>query len=246
MGEPYTVTALIVIALGGFGSVTGSLLGGLLLGVVEAIGMHLTSPSLKTASRRLHAGVDHAPQRALRPLMPRRALAAVAGGAAVAAALPWLVDDFLVSLALSCLMYTSRSRRAGRCSPGPRAVSLGTSAGVVPTRAPGRSRPRPGRGHLVVVAAVARPRDPAARHVLRGPHLRHAERGHPPRCHGRRYAGVASAACSRWSRRKHPYFTVLAIAQIRRRPGRRRRTGGSRFGLALIGIARRSACRRAG
>jgi branched-chain amino acid transport system permease protein len=47
MGEPYTVTALIVIALGGFGSVNGSLLGGLLLGVVEAIGMHLTSPSLK-------------------------------------------------------------------------------------------------------------------------------------------------------------------------------------------------------
>ena len=47
MGEPYTVTALIVIALGGFGSVTGSLLGGLLLGVVEAFGMHLTSPSLK-------------------------------------------------------------------------------------------------------------------------------------------------------------------------------------------------------
>jgi len=47
MGEPYTVTALIVITLGGLGSVTGSLLGGLLLGVVEAIGMHLTSPSLK-------------------------------------------------------------------------------------------------------------------------------------------------------------------------------------------------------
>ena len=47
MGEPYTVTALIVIALGGFGSITGSLLGGLLLGVVEAIGMQLTSPSLK-------------------------------------------------------------------------------------------------------------------------------------------------------------------------------------------------------
>jgi branched-chain amino acid transport system permease protein len=47
MGEPYTVTALIVITLGGLGSVAGSLLGGLLLGVVEAIGMHLTSPSLK-------------------------------------------------------------------------------------------------------------------------------------------------------------------------------------------------------
>ena len=47
MGEPYTVTALIVITLGGLGSVSGSLLGGLLLGVVEAVGMHLTSPSLK-------------------------------------------------------------------------------------------------------------------------------------------------------------------------------------------------------
>jgi branched-chain amino acid transport system permease protein len=47
MGEPYTVTALIVITLGGFGSLAGSLAGGLLLGVVEALGMHFTSPSLK-------------------------------------------------------------------------------------------------------------------------------------------------------------------------------------------------------
>jgi branched-chain amino acid transport system permease protein len=47
MGEPYTVTALIVITLGGFGSLTGSLVGGLLLGVVEALGTHLTNPSLR-------------------------------------------------------------------------------------------------------------------------------------------------------------------------------------------------------
>ncbi|MDM0046755.1 branched-chain amino acid ABC transporter permease [Variovorax dokdonensis] len=47
MGEPYTVTALIVITLGGFGSIVGSLAGGLLLGVVEALGMHFSSPSLK-------------------------------------------------------------------------------------------------------------------------------------------------------------------------------------------------------
>lgn len=47
MGEPYTVTALIVITLGGFGSIVGSLAGGLLLGLVEALGMHWTSPSLK-------------------------------------------------------------------------------------------------------------------------------------------------------------------------------------------------------
>jgi len=47
MGEPYTVTALIVITLGGFGSIAGSLAGGLLLGLVEALGMYFTSPSLK-------------------------------------------------------------------------------------------------------------------------------------------------------------------------------------------------------
>ena len=48
MGEPFTVTALIVITLGGFGSMGGALAGGLLLGVAEASGMHFTSPSLKS------------------------------------------------------------------------------------------------------------------------------------------------------------------------------------------------------
>jgi branched-chain amino acid transport system permease protein len=48
MGQPYTVTALIVITLGGFGSMGGALAGGLALGVIEAIGMHYTSPSMKS------------------------------------------------------------------------------------------------------------------------------------------------------------------------------------------------------
>jgi len=48
MGEPYTVTALIVITLGGFGSMAGALAAGLALGVIEAVGMHFTSPSLKS------------------------------------------------------------------------------------------------------------------------------------------------------------------------------------------------------
>jgi branched-chain amino acid transport system permease protein len=47
MGEPYTVTALIVITLGGFGSMGGALAVGLALGVIEAVGMHFTNPSLK-------------------------------------------------------------------------------------------------------------------------------------------------------------------------------------------------------
>lgn len=47
MGEPYTVIALIVITLGGLGSMGGSLLGGLLLGFVETFGTELTNPSAK-------------------------------------------------------------------------------------------------------------------------------------------------------------------------------------------------------
>jgi len=47
IGEPYTLTALIVITLGGFGSMVGSLFAGIALGVIEALGTHFTSPSLK-------------------------------------------------------------------------------------------------------------------------------------------------------------------------------------------------------
>src|SRR5438094_953318 len=60
--------------------------------------------------------------------MPRGALTAVAGGAAVAAALPWLLDDFLVSLALSCLMYVALASSWAMFSGATRYVSLGTSA----------------------------------------------------------------------------------------------------------------------
>mgnify|MGYP002867267690 CR=1 FL=1 len=44
MGLPYTVTALVVIILGGLGNVLGSLVGALLLGVVETASVYL-SPS---------------------------------------------------------------------------------------------------------------------------------------------------------------------------------------------------------
>lgn len=48
-GFPYTVVSLVVVILGGLGSLSGSLVGGLLLGVVEAVGVHLTSPDLRLA-----------------------------------------------------------------------------------------------------------------------------------------------------------------------------------------------------
>jgi branched-chain amino acid transport system permease protein len=48
-GLPYTVTGLVVVILGGLGSLPGSLIGGLLLGLVESVGVHLTSPDLRLA-----------------------------------------------------------------------------------------------------------------------------------------------------------------------------------------------------
>ena len=47
VGLPYTITALVVIILGGLGSVGGSLLAGLLLGVVESLGVYFTAPDLR-------------------------------------------------------------------------------------------------------------------------------------------------------------------------------------------------------
>lgn len=49
IGLPYTVTALVVVILGGLGSVGGSLVGGLLLGVVESLGVHFLGPDLRLA-----------------------------------------------------------------------------------------------------------------------------------------------------------------------------------------------------
>lgn len=48
MGEPYTISALIVITLGGLGHFSGAIAGALLLGLIETFGMYFTSPSLKT------------------------------------------------------------------------------------------------------------------------------------------------------------------------------------------------------
>jgi branched-chain amino acid transport system permease protein len=48
MGLPYTITAFVVIVLGGLGNIMGSLLGGFLLGLVETIGISITSPGLRS------------------------------------------------------------------------------------------------------------------------------------------------------------------------------------------------------
>jgi len=47
IGLPYTVTALVVIILGGLGNMLGSLVGGLLLGVVETLGVYLAASDIR-------------------------------------------------------------------------------------------------------------------------------------------------------------------------------------------------------
>ena len=130
MGEPYTVTALIVITLGGFGSMAGALVGGLALGVIEAIGMHFTSPSLKTL---LSYGIFIAVL-LWRPnglftrddaARPRWSLAVLAGAAL---ALPFVASEFVVSLALTCLMYVALASSWALFCGTTRYLSLATSA----------------------------------------------------------------------------------------------------------------------
>ena len=49
VGLPFALIAYVVVALGGFGSVFGTLLGGLIIGLVEVLGGYLFIPSFKYA-----------------------------------------------------------------------------------------------------------------------------------------------------------------------------------------------------
>jgi branched-chain amino acid transport system permease protein len=50
MGLPYTVTALVVVILGGLGNMLGCLMAGLLLGLVETAGVYLASSDIRLIS----------------------------------------------------------------------------------------------------------------------------------------------------------------------------------------------------
>ena len=45
---PFTIAAFVVIILGGLGNLTGSLVGGLVLGVLETYGVALTAPTYQS------------------------------------------------------------------------------------------------------------------------------------------------------------------------------------------------------
>lgn len=48
MGFPYMIAAFVIIILGGLGNLTGSLIGGLILGLLETYGVAVTSPNYRS------------------------------------------------------------------------------------------------------------------------------------------------------------------------------------------------------
>jgi branched-chain amino acid transport system permease protein len=48
MGFPFTIAAFVVIILGGLGNLTGTLIGGFLLGAIETYGVAMTSASYRS------------------------------------------------------------------------------------------------------------------------------------------------------------------------------------------------------
>jgi len=177
--------------------------------------------------------------------MPRSALAALAGAAIVAAALPWLLDDFLVSLALSCLMYVALATSWAMFSGATRYVSLGTSAffglGAYVSAWIVAAAPWPVviLGGALLAAAFAGLAGLAILH-LRGTYFAVLTFGlseltrHVVTYGEKQYAGTVGRVLRGVPSNRTVYFTVLAIAvaavlvavAVRR----------SRFGLALIGI----------
>jgi branched-chain amino acid transport system permease protein len=177
--------------------------------------------------------------------MPRSALAVLAGAAVVAAALPWLLDDFLVSLALSCLMYVALATSWAMFSGATRYVSLGTSAffglGAYVSAWTVAAAPWPVviLGGALLAAAFAGLAGLAILH-LRGTYFAVLTFGlseltrHVVTYGEKQYAGTVGRVLRGVPSNRTVYFTVLAIAvaavlvavAVRR----------SRFGLALIGI----------
>ena len=177
--------------------------------------------------------------------MRGQALAAVAGGGAVAAALPWLLDDFLLSLALSCLMYVALASSWAMFSGATRYVSLGTAAffglGDYVSAWTVATAPWPVvvAGGALLAAAFAGLAGLAILH-LRGTYFAVLTFGlseltrHAVTYGEKQYAGTVGRVLTAVPSSRTVYFTVLVIALaavvvaivVR----------GSRFGLALLGI----------
>jgi branched-chain amino acid transport system permease protein len=177
--------------------------------------------------------------------MTRRWLLAIAGGTAVAAALPWGFDDFLVSLVLSCLMYVTLATGWAMFSGATRYVSLGTSAffglGAYACAWSLAAMPWP----LVVAAGAAVAAAFAALAGLAILHLRGTYFAvltfgmselvrHAVTYGEKQYAGTVGRVLTVTPSNRTVYYTVLVLAVAAMVVAVAVRT--NRFGLALDGI----------
>jgi branched-chain amino acid transport system permease protein len=177
--------------------------------------------------------------------MARRPLVAIAAGVAVAAAIPWLVSDFLISLALSCLMYAALATSWAMFSGATRYVSLGTSAffglGAYVCAWSLTALPWPVvvTGGAVVAAAFAGLAGLAILH-LRGTYFAVLTFGmselvrHAITYGEKQYAGTVGRVLTVAPSNRTVYYTVLVIAAAAVVVAVLVRA--SRFGLALNGI----------
>jgi branched-chain amino acid transport system permease protein len=177
--------------------------------------------------------------------MARRPLVVIAAGSAVAAAIPWLVSDFLISLALSCLMYAALATSWAMFSGATRYVSLGTSAffglGAYVCAWSLTALPWPAvvTGGAVVAAAFAGLAGLAILH-LRGTYFAVLTFGmselvrHAITYGEKQYAGTVGRVLTVAPSNRTVYYTVLVIAVAAVVVAVLVRA--SRFGLALNGI----------
>jgi branched-chain amino acid transport system permease protein len=178
-------------------------------------------------------------------LRTRRPYLAAAVAAAAGAGIPWVLDDFFVSLALSCLMHAALATSWAMFSGASRYVSLGTSAffglGAYVCAWSLAALPWPlvVAGGGVVAAAFAGLAGVAILH-LRGTYFAVLTFGmselvrHVITYGEKRYAGTVGRVLTETPTNRTVYYTVLAIAAAAVLVAVWVRT--SRFGLALDGI----------
>jgi branched-chain amino acid transport system permease protein len=177
--------------------------------------------------------------------MARRAVLSVAAGAGAAAAIPFLLGEFHVSLALSCLMFIALATSWAMFSGATRYVSLGTSAffglGAYVCAWTAAELPWPlvVAGGAAVAAAFAALAGMAILH-LRGTYFAVLTFGlselvrHVITYGEKQYAGTVGRVLTVAPSSVTVYFTVLAIAVAAVVAALAVRA--TRFGLALDGI----------
>lgn len=177
--------------------------------------------------------------------MRSRALLAVLAGAAGAGAVPLVLDDFLVSLTLACLLYVALATSWAMFSGATRYVSLGTSAffglGAYVSAWGLAALPWPlvVAGGAAVAAAVAALAGTAILH-LRGTYFAVLTFGmselvrHTITYGEKQYAGTVGRVLTAVPSSLTVYYTVLAIALAAALTALVVRA--SRFGLALDGV----------